>query len=229
MNILAIETTAAACSAALLSDNGTAERFEAMVRGHAERIMGLIEAVLAEAGVTFAALDLVAVATGPGAFTGLRVGLAAARGIALATAKPCLGVTSFETILEVERAAAERAWEGGKAVLVVLDSRRREVFAQAFRPPDGAPIPAVVASPDRVAVGVADSVGLIVGTAAGNVGDALGRNGGGARPVVTESCPRAAAVARVALRRWRAGERPVQPPDPVYFRAPETGGGTPAP
>lgn len=233
MNVLAIETTAGACSVALAGEHGLAERFEPMLRGQAERLLPLTEAVLAEAGVGFAALDLVAVATGPGTFTGLRVGLAAARGLALAAARPCLGVTSFEAVLEAERAAAQSAWGRGEAVLVVLDSRRREVFAQAFLAPDGAPAPAVVARPEQLAeqfgAAGAGSLGLVVGSAATIVGASFGRNSGEFRPLVMESQPRAAAVARVALRRWRNGERPTRPPDPLYLRAPEIGGGTPAP
>ncbi|MEM5709777.1 tRNA (adenosine(37)-N6)-threonylcarbamoyltransferase complex dimerization subunit type 1 TsaB, partial [Elizabethkingia meningoseptica] len=80
MNILAIETSGAACSAALLCGGALLERSEPMARGHAERLIPLIGEVLAEAGAAYADLDLVAVTVGPGTFTGMRVGLAAARG-----------------------------------------------------------------------------------------------------------------------------------------------------
>lgn len=233
MNILALETTAAACSVALVDDErGPIERFEPMVRGHAERLMPMINEVLAEAGTSFAALDLIAAATGPGTFTGLRVGLAAARGIALAAGRPCLGVTAFAAVLEAERGAAERAWKDGRAVLVVLDSRRSELFAQCFLPPDGASQEPVVATAERLAGVAIGSTGLVLGTAAAIVGEAmvcLDRDGSRTGPSITSCAPRASAVARVALRRWQRGERPGRPCDPVYLRAPDTGGGSPRP
>lgn len=229
MKILAIETTAAACSAALVDETGTVERFEPMARGHAERLMPMIADVLEKAGAGYSALDLVAVATGPGTFTGLRVGLAAARGIALAAGRPCLGVTSFEAVLEAERPAAEAAWQRGETVLVVLDSRRSELFAQSFIAPAGAPMAAVVSRPEDLAALVAGPVGLIVGTAATAAGAAWSLDPRNPQPLVRQAGPRAAPVARNALRRWLAGERPLRAPDPIYLRAPETGGGTRAP
>ncbi|MCH7931874.1 MAG: tRNA (adenosine(37)-N6)-threonylcarbamoyltransferase complex dimerization subunit type 1 TsaB, partial [Proteobacteria bacterium] len=94
MNVLALDTATAACSVALWSDGTVlAQRFATMARGHAEALMPMVEAVMAEAGLAFADLDLVATTVGPGTFTGLRVGLAAARGLALAGGLPIVGVT----------------------------------------------------------------------------------------------------------------------------------------
>lgn len=228
MKILAIETSAAARSVALCDGSSALERFEPMARGHAERLVPMINAVLAEAGAGFADLDLVAVATGPGTFTGLRVGLAAARGISLAADRPCLGVSAFTAVVEGERHACERAWQEGGAVLVVLDSRRSEVFAQAFHPPDGAARAPDVATPETLAKAAIGSVGLVLGTAAAAIGDHLRTDAGDGPelvPSITACEPRASAVARVALRRWRRGERPRQPPEPLYLRAADTGGG----
>ena len=98
MLILAIDTALDACAAAVL-DTGSgrliAQASQAMKRGHAEALMPLIAAVMKEAGLPFAALDRVAVTTGPGSFTGLRVGLSAARGIALAANRPVVGLTTL--------------------------------------------------------------------------------------------------------------------------------------
>lgn len=94
MLILAIDTALDACAAAVLDTEAgslIAQESQAMKRGHAEALMPLIGRVIAQSGVTFANLDRIAVTTGPGSFTGLRVGLSAARGIALAANKPVVG------------------------------------------------------------------------------------------------------------------------------------------
>lgn len=218
MKILAIETSGAACSAALMSGRAVHERSLAMTRGHAERLVPLIGDVLAEARVAYAGLDLIAVTVGPGTFTGMRVGLAAARGIALATGRPCLGVTSFECVLEAALSEAAAAWTSGRDVLVVLDSRRSEVFAQRFAGPGGEPAERVVATPEELA-SACNGVALIIGTAAAAVGAALSRGD----VAVKELAPSAAAVASLAARRWAGGARPDGFPDPLYLRAPATG------
>ena len=98
MLILAIDTALDACAAAVLDTSAgklIAQESQAMKRGHAEALMPLIARVMKASGVAFAALDRIAVTTGPGSFTGLRVGLSAARGIALAAGKPVVGVTTL--------------------------------------------------------------------------------------------------------------------------------------
>ncbi|MEI6984945.1 MAG: tRNA (adenosine(37)-N6)-threonylcarbamoyltransferase complex dimerization subunit type 1 TsaB [Rhodospirillaceae bacterium] len=129
VKVLAIDTAAAACSVAIWRSTAPlVSRFEVMERGHAERLVPMIAEVLDEAGLTAAALDRLAVTVGPGAFTGLRVGLATARGLALAIGRPLLGLTTFEVIghgLAPELRA-------GRSVLVAVESRRSEVFLQRF-------------------------------------------------------------------------------------------------
>src|SRR5207245_2123184 len=98
MLILAIDTALDACAAAVLDTSAggvIAQESQAMKRGHAEALMPLIARVVKASGVAFAALDRIAATTGPGSFTGLRVGLSAARGIALAASKPVVGVTTL--------------------------------------------------------------------------------------------------------------------------------------
>jgi tRNA threonylcarbamoyladenosine biosynthesis protein TsaB len=95
MRVLAIDTALGACSAALLDTKRaavTAHESLAMQRGHAEVLMPLVKRVMEHAGLAFADLDRIAVTTGPGSFTGLRVGIAAARGLGLAAAKPVVGL-----------------------------------------------------------------------------------------------------------------------------------------
>src|SRR3979409_1427738 len=98
MLILAIDTALDACSAAVLdtdASNIVAQESQPMKRGHAEALMPLIARVMKASTVAFASLDRIAVTTGPGSFTGLRVGLSAARGIALAANKPVVGLTTL--------------------------------------------------------------------------------------------------------------------------------------
>jgi tRNA threonylcarbamoyladenosine biosynthesis protein TsaB len=99
MLILAIDTALSACSAAIVRDGeALATRVEPMARGQAERLAPLVDELMDEAGLRFDQLDAIAVTRGPGAFTGLRVGLAFARGLALALDKPCLGFSTLEVL-----------------------------------------------------------------------------------------------------------------------------------
>ena len=129
LNILALDTALASCSVALWRDGAIDARcFALMDRGQSEAIMPMVRQVMAEAGAQFADIDLVAVTIGPGAFTGLRIGLAAARGLALAAGLPCLGVTTLEAVA-AGIPAAERI---AGTVLVVLETKRADVYAQFF-------------------------------------------------------------------------------------------------
>ncbi len=131
MLLLAIDTAGPACAVALLrGEDGTAEILarssEAIGNGHAERLMPMIEAALAEAGVAFADLDRIAVTTGPGSFTGVRVGVAAARGLALALDIPAVGIGSLDALAFPE----VRGRDSG-TVVAALDAKRGEIYALA--------------------------------------------------------------------------------------------------
>jgi tRNA threonylcarbamoyladenosine biosynthesis protein TsaB len=129
MLILAIDTALDACSAGVLdTDAGKLIAHESlpMKRGHAEALMPLIARVMKASGVAFAGIDRIAVTTGPGSFTGLRVGLSAARGIALAANKPAVGVTTLTAY------AAPVVSEGGEhPVISAVDARHDHVYFQA--------------------------------------------------------------------------------------------------
>ena len=132
MLILAIDTALDACAAAVLDTRAgvpVAQESQPMKRGHAEALMPLIARVMKEAGVGFAALDRIAATTGPGSFTGLRVGLSAARGIALAAGKPVVGLTTLSAIAMPFIDA-----DDSKALLVVIDARHDHVYMQLFGP-----------------------------------------------------------------------------------------------
>jgi tRNA threonylcarbamoyladenosine biosynthesis protein TsaB len=128
MLILAIDTALDACAAAVLDTDAAkiiAQESEAMKRGHAEALMPLIARVMKASGVAFMSLDRVAVTTGPGSFTGLRVGLSAARGIALAAAKPVVGLTTLTAY-----AAPFVGENSAHPILSAIDARHDHVYFQ---------------------------------------------------------------------------------------------------
>lgn len=143
MKILAFDTALDACSVALWADGEIiAHSFQERRRGHAETLMVMVEDVRRSALLEYSDLDRLAVTVGPGGFTGLRIGLAAARGMALATGLPLFGVTTLEAVAASAAAsfrAGESGEEGGKhgslTVTVILDARRGEVYGQTFKFP----------------------------------------------------------------------------------------------
>lgn len=128
MKLLALDTAMAACSVAVRDGARiTAAEHRAMARGHAEALLPMVEAVMAAAGLAYADLDAIAVTRGPGTFTGLRIGLAAARGLALAAARPLIGLTT----LEVLAATVPEGARGG-SIMAAIEARRGEVYGQIF-------------------------------------------------------------------------------------------------
>src|SRR5437879_7964901 len=128
MLILAIDTALDACAAAVLDTAANeliAQESEAMKRGQAEALMPLIARVMKASGVAFDALDRIAATTGPGSFTGLRVGLSAARGIALAANKPVVGLTTLTAY-----AAPVVSENGEHPIISAIDARHDHVYFQ---------------------------------------------------------------------------------------------------
>jgi tRNA threonylcarbamoyladenosine biosynthesis protein TsaB len=130
MRVLAIDTALAACAAAVFATDGArmlaSERL-IMARGHAEALMPLIARVMDAAAVEFSELDRIAVTVGPGSFTGLRVGISAARGIALVSGKPAVGISTLSAY-----AAPHIANEEGAAIATAIDARHGSVYLQVF-------------------------------------------------------------------------------------------------
>jgi tRNA threonylcarbamoyladenosine biosynthesis protein TsaB len=211
MIILAMDTSTSACSAALWRDGAVlAHRLSPMARGQSEALMPMIAEVMVEAGIDFSELDLVAVTVGPGAFTGLRIGLAAARGVALATGVALAGVS---TPLAVA-AAVPMAERAGRTVLAVVDSRRDELWVQAFTA-DLTPLGEVAALLPQQAAALFLGPIVLVGDAAmtllplfpeGKVASSVG-------------WPDAAVVAGLAAAQWEKGAS--LPPEPLYLRPPD--------
>lgn len=121
--ILAIDTSAAHCAAALLCDGRVmADAFEPMEKGQAEHLMPLLAGVLSAVGLTWSDLDAIAVGTGPGNFTGVRIAVAAARGLALGLGIPAIGVTRLEALAHGQP----------RPITVIEDARRGDVYVQTF-------------------------------------------------------------------------------------------------
>lgn len=125
MIVLALDTCLNACSAALVKDGEPlAAASEPMARGHQERLAPMIEAMMRDVGAGFEVVDRIAVTLGPGSFTGLRVGVAFAKGLALALDRPLAGVGALEAL------AASAPREG--LALAVVDARRAQAYWQPF-------------------------------------------------------------------------------------------------
>jgi tRNA threonylcarbamoyladenosine biosynthesis protein TsaB len=132
MRILAIDTALEACSVAVFDTEGGSRarsRSLPMARGHAEALMPLIATVMSDARTEFGELDRIAVTVGPGSFTGLRVGVAAARGIGLAAGKPVVGLTTLAAM-----AVPFIDADDTKSLLVVIDARHDHVYMQLYGP-----------------------------------------------------------------------------------------------
>ena len=207
--ILAADTALGGCSVALLDgDAALAHVFEAMDRGHAERLAPMVDEAMKMAGVAFAALDRLAVTTGPGTFTGQRVGLAFMRGLRLALKRPLTGVTTLETI-----AASAMHETGRNRAAVIHDARREEAYlllqdgAQTVQQPVVLPFCEAL---DRIRTfGPCAVAGTGAQTACENLD--------GAFVLSTIRQPDALWVARLA------GRLPVtdDAPGPLYLRAPD--------
>jgi tRNA threonylcarbamoyladenosine biosynthesis protein TsaB len=215
MRVLAIDTALAACSAAILdTDQGGIVASESlpMTRGHAEALIPLLGRVAAEAHMAFRDFDRVVVTTGPGSFTGLRVGIAAARGIALSVGKPAVGLSTLSAY-----AAPHLAGDDNTPVIVAIDARHQHVFLEVFGP-GGRTIIAPRLAPLREAARAAgEAPARIVGSAAQAVADALTATDAAPILVDQHGAPDIVWVARMGA----ALPDGQSPPKPQYLRAPD--------
>jgi tRNA threonylcarbamoyl adenosine modification protein YeaZ len=134
MIVLAIDTAGAACATAIYDsdqDRILAEVSEVIGKGHAEKLMTMVDEVLAKAGKALPDLHRIAVTIGPGSFTGIRVGLAAVRGLALALGIDVVGISTLSVLASARR--EEHGIGGGNGeVLAAMDAKRNEVYTQRF-------------------------------------------------------------------------------------------------
>jgi len=193
--ILGIDTSAAQCAVALVGAGDPVVERAPMDRGHAEHLFPMIESVLSRAGAGYGDLRRIGVCTGPGSFTGVRIGVAAARGLALGVGVPAIGVSRFEAL----------AAEAGGSLAICLAGRGGTVFLQAFDV-DGAPLASpVMTDEDGLAAAIPSGIGRLAGDATATlVGAAALLSHGLADPVI---------IARLA-----AARAPSAPPAPLYLR-----------
>jgi tRNA threonylcarbamoyladenosine biosynthesis protein TsaB len=215
MLILAIDTALDACAAGVLDTEAghlLAQESEAMKRGHAEALMPLIARVMKASGIAFSDLDRIAVTTGPGSFTGLRVGLSAARGIALAANKPVVGVTTLTAY-----AAPIVSQNAEHPVISAIDARHDHVYFQAVRGNGSSLVPPRVA-PIEEALGASKfGAAYLVGNAARMLADRWPADAPPPFKVDAQAAPDIAWVAWLGA----AVSPNTAPARPFYLRAPD--------
>ncbi|OCI96940.1 tRNA N6-adenosine(37)-N6-threonylcarbamoyltransferase complex dimerization subunit TsaB [Rhizobium sp. AC27/96] len=206
MIVLALDTAGVDCAAAVYdsgSDSVMGEVTETIGRGHAEHLMHVVDEALAKAGTALSAVERVVVTVGPGSFTGIRIGVAAARGFALSLNVPAVGVTTLEVM-----AATARDQNPGKPVLAAIDAKREEIYLQGFDA-NGDPLDearAVTIDEARIIAGAFD--GIVTGTAVARLSDAPPAERPDAFPI--------AVIARLGAA------KPVsEKPKPLYLRGPD--------
>ena len=210
MKLMVVDTALGLCTAGVFEVDGDGVRLlglrsEPMVKGHSERIAGFARDAAAQAGVAFADLDRIGVTVGPGSFTGLRVGLAFAQGLAAALDRPVVGVSALDALA---------ASAGGAAtVAALIEARRGQVYARFWRggEPEG---PAEALSLDAAAARIATmaSDAVLVGS-----GAALFTGAAAGRTVLTPDGP----VPEVLARLVAAADPASAPARPLYLRAPD--------
>ncbi|GGA89666.1 tRNA (adenosine(37)-N6)-threonylcarbamoyltransferase complex dimerization subunit type 1 TsaB [Brucella endophytica] len=213
MKILSLDTAASFCAAAIYdADEGRllASASENIGKGHAEVLMAYVERALQEANIGLDAIDRIAVNVGPGSFTGVRIGVSAARGFALALSRPAIGVTAFEGL---SREALDSHPE--KPVLVAIDAHRGEIYAQEFGT-DGVVLGEPIAgNPEDVLalLGGLPQSPVLAGSAAARLNELLAEP----LPIAGDS-----ATARIeTYARIAASREPGEAPKPLYLRGPD--------
>lgn len=209
MLVLSLDTAAGLCAACVWEGDAQAERGRAVLpmrTGHAEHLMDAVQAALRAAGAGFADIARIGVSVGPGSFTGIRVGVAAARGLALALKVPAVGISTLEAL-----AAEARERLGAQAALAALETSGGRVQAAVY---DGRGM--ALRGPAAVEIETALAWAGEVSALAGNAAERLAAALPGKPVAATGATADIAVYARLAARR-EAGEKPV----PLYLRAPD--------
>jgi len=216
MNVLGLDSATDACSAAILR-GGTviARRHETMRRGHAEVLMVLVQDVMRRAALDFGSLDLIATTVGPGGFTGLRIGLASARGLALAGRIPIVGITTLEAVARAQLPVET-------PFLIALDTKRADVYVQLFASggvPQGEP---AAVMPNDIAARLPAGRISVGGNARDAVLRALAGRNPRPEPLDGPIQPDAAIVAAMGAERHAScGANISAAPRPLYLRPPD--------
>jgi tRNA threonylcarbamoyladenosine biosynthesis protein TsaB len=214
MRVLAIDTALEACSAAVLDTSGgiTASETVVMTRGHAEALMPLIARVMIRAGIEFGDLDRIAVTTGPGSFTGLRVGISAARGIALAAGKSAIGLSTLAGF-----AAPLIADDDSTQVVAAIDARHDHIYLQVFGVNGRTLVGPRTATVRDAARAAMTAPARIIGSAAKKLAAAWAK--GAEPPLLVEQ--RGAPDIDWIARLGAAAAEAHGPPKPLYLRTPD--------
>jgi tRNA threonylcarbamoyladenosine biosynthesis protein TsaB len=215
MRVLAIDTALDACSVAVLDTlrgGITASESLPMARGHAEALMPLIARIMDRADIEFAELDRIAVTTGPGSFTGLRVGISAARGIALAAGRPAIGLSTLAGL-----AAPLIAQDDRSNVVVAIDARHDHVYLQVFGTGGRTLVSPRIATLRNAVRAAVASPARVVGSAAGLLAAAWARGTDPPLLVDNRGAPDISWIARLGA----AAAEGYGPPRPLYLRAPD--------
>lgn len=218
MNILALETSMGACSAALLKRDGDARvvfaRAAKMARGHAEALMPMVAEIMSESGMAFSALDRIAATIGPGSFTGVRIAISAARGLALVTGAKLFGIDSLTVMAKEARVLGVA---GAAPFAVAVDARRGMLYLGLYdgdaRRRDG---PLLIA-PDDAANLLSSGVRTAVGSGAALLAKASASRGVIVAAKLLDLEPSASSLAALAEE---SGET-VLALRPLYLRPPD--------
>jgi tRNA threonylcarbamoyladenosine biosynthesis protein TsaB len=218
MNILALDTSMGACSAAVLRAGGKASRLASlqidMPRGHAEALMPMVDEVLAEADIEARDLDLIAATRGPGSFTGVRIAIAAARGLALVTRAKLFGTDSLSVMA---RASLDAGAEPKGPFAVAVDARRGMIYFGLYddraKRLDGP----LLISPEDAVGHLAEDARIAVGSGAALLAKAAAAKGRAMSATLESLQPSAAALAQIA---FESGET-CEILRPLYLRPPD--------
>ncbi len=215
MRVLAIDTALGACSACVLERGAAAPlavETAFMERGHAEELVPLIDRVMARVEERFAGIERIVVTTGPGSFTGLRIGVAAARAMAVALDVPAVGVTTLAALI-----APHLAGEGNRVIAAAIDARHGHVYVQAIAPGGRILIPPRIATIREAVRALGSGAISLVGPAAPILAADAQALGLDARVVDAAPAPEIAWVARLGI----AADPAESPARPLYLRAPD--------
>jgi tRNA threonylcarbamoyladenosine biosynthesis protein TsaB len=220
MNVLAFDTCFGAVSVAVRWQGASdawllREAYEERSSGHAERLFPMIAEVMDGAGLAFAAIDRIAVTLGPGTFTGVRVGISAARALALAMGKPVVGITSLAAMARrAEELLGERL--GSRQLIVAVDARRGSLYVQGLATHGRQTGEALLLTAEETALRIGRERAVVVGSGASAVAAAVHGRGGEAEALLPGLQPHARTLAEMA-----SGLAPIAPVKPLYLRPPD--------
>jgi tRNA threonylcarbamoyladenosine biosynthesis protein TsaB len=228
MLVLALDTTTRGGSLALVRDGGVMELFAGdATRTHATRLPGDILDCLARHQAGIRDIDLYGVAVGPGSFTGLRIGIATIQGLAFASARPVVGVSALDALVEAADAGVAVEAHEGCVRAAWMDARRGEVYGRLYRRQAGRWAPQGEPSVNSPAGTLAAWAAAMAGSAVEFVGDGAAAHAGalegvlpGGARVISPVPPLAAAIAGIAVRR-RSEAGPPHRIRPLYVRRPD--------